>query len=165
MVERSLSCSLMGFDKETSKMLRLSHLGHQARFWQLVIPKISRKIVNFLLNLALLKTTFSSNAQDEVLVFPLHYIFKYLSNMISYSPLPYSFSSFFSFLALPAMHMSSHCWDRSNPMHSYMQRPNKAPVEMLKCIARKSMHSPQLTVSAENEKVVIVNVSPNFLDW
>lgn len=86
MVERSPLCSLMGFDKKTSKMLGLSHLGHQVRFWQLMIPKISRKIVNFLLSLALLKITFSSNAQDEVLFFPLRYIFNYLSNMISYSP-------------------------------------------------------------------------------
>lgn len=62
-----------------------------------MMPNVSRKIVNFLLSLALLKTNLPPNAQDKVLVFPLSYIFKYLSNTINYFPPPDLFSSFFLF--------------------------------------------------------------------
>lgn len=42
--------------------------------------------------------------------------------MTSYSPQPNLFTSFFIFLTLPALHMPSHCWDRSNTIHFCRQR-------------------------------------------
>lgn len=42
--------------------------------------------------------------------------------MTSHSPQPNLFASFFIFLTLPALHMPSHCWDRSNTIHFCRQR-------------------------------------------